>query len=135
MKVPIKILLFILLLVELLDIVAPLDYNGGNYNEQYYDGKIGIQFIRGDSNGDKKVDISDVIFTLDALFKGGQLPRCWKSADANDDGIIDITDTIYTLSALFMGGVQIPQPYPNIRDDPTEDNLACICYGSNLDCP
>ena len=69
-------------------------------------------FLRGNSNNDVVVDISDPIFTLNYLFLGTTTPNCLDSADANNDESIDISDGIFTLAFLFNGGEMIPSPYP-----------------------
>jgi YVTN family beta-propeller protein len=82
-------------------------------------------FLRGDSNEDGIVNISDPIHTLAFLFLGGPGPACMKAADSNDDGILNISDPIFTLAALFTGGATIPPPFPQPGEDPTPDDLPC----------
>ena len=83
-------------------------------------------FIRGDSNGDGLVNISDPIMTLEYLFIGGKPPACLDAADSNDTGDLDISDPIHTLFYLFVGNVVIPPPSPpQPGPDPTADNLGC----------
>jgi hypothetical protein len=83
-------------------------------------------FLRGNSNGDVAVDISDAVYTLAFLFLGGPSPSCRDAADANDDGAIDISDAVYTLAFLFLGGPAPPPPGPTVPGpDPTEDALPC----------
>ncbi len=84
----------------------------------------GRRFIRGDSNGDTKVDISDAIRTLGFLFSGDEKPANVDAADANDDSKVDISDPIATLGFLFLGnGASLPPPFPNAGFDPTTDDL------------
>ena len=61
-------------------------------------------FLRGDSNADGVVDISDSVFTLSYLFFGGRAPACQDAADSNDDGAVDISDPIGALGVLFRTG-------------------------------
>jgi len=82
-------------------------------------------FVRGDSNGDLKVDISDPTATLGFLFLGARRVACYDAADANDDGVIDIADPIRTLQFLFQGDSAPPAPYPEVGEDPTPDGLGC----------
>jgi hypothetical protein len=82
-------------------------------------------FLRGDSNSDAVVNLSDAVFTLGALFAGGRSPACPDAADANDDGAIDIADPIATLSFLFTGAAPLPPPAGAPGDDPTPDDLSC----------
>jgi len=58
----------------------------------------------GDSNADAKVTVSDVVFTINFLFKGGLRPVPLKSADANCDSQVTVSDVIYTINYLFKGG-------------------------------
>ena len=64
--------------------------------------------IRGDSNGDGSVNISDPTFILQHLFLGGEAPPCEAAADSNGDGNLDISDPTYTLQWLFLGGPDHP---------------------------
>jgi len=80
-------------------------------------------FVRGNANGDDRIDIADAIFVLGYLFGNGTAPEVPDSADANDDGGIDIADAIYILGFLFGGGPPPPPPYPDPGTDPTPDSL------------
>jgi hypothetical protein len=101
----------------------------GNSTECSFEVTVGSSdptFLRGNSNGDPKVDISDAVYTLRFLFMGEGDPPCLDAADVNDDGEVNITDPIYLLSYLFQGGPEIPAPgalEPGI--DGTPDQLGC----------
>ena len=82
-----------------------------------------ILIFRGDSSQDGLIDMSDAIYTLDYLFRGGPEPACLDEADANDDGAIDLSDPIATLQALYVGIGSIAPPYPDKGFDPTLDCL------------
>ena len=84
-----------------------------------------LRFIRGDANYDGKINISDPVSILNALFVNNSQFICWDAADANDDGSANITDAIYILKFLFQGGPPPLAPFPTIGDDPTPDNLFC----------
>ena len=58
---------------------------------------------RGDMNDSGEVDISDVIYFLQFLFRGGDAPICVPVADANSDGGSDIGDAVYLLGVIFRG--------------------------------
>ena len=84
-------------------------------------------FRRGDSNDDARIDISDAVATLNALFSGGPQPACRDAADGNDDGVTDISDPVFVLNFLFAG--ESPPPPPGSEacgSDPTTDNLDCL---------
>lgn len=59
---------------------------------------------RGDGNGDGQINIEDVIFLLNYLFKEGPAPAYTHMGDANFDEIIDLGDIVYLLSFIFRGG-------------------------------
>jgi hypothetical protein len=81
-------------------------------------------FIRGDSNGDSKVNVTDMVRVLAFLFSGeGGTPACEDAFDADDSGKVEITDPIYIGSYLFRRGPVIPPPFPLAGNDPTPDGL------------
>jgi len=82
-------------------------------------------FIRGDSDRNGQIDISDSVKIFGALFLGGSPLPCLDGADANDSGHVDIADGIYILNYLFQGGTAPPAPFPDEGSDPTEDHLGC----------
>ena len=84
-----------------------------------------VGFVRGDVNGDGRVDIADAVSLLRRLFIVPEDSNCPDASDANDDGRIDIADPIYLLQYLFMGGPQPPNPFPGCGEDPTDDHLEC----------
>ena len=86
------------------------------------------RFLRGDSNDDGSVDVSDAVAVLGYLFQGGNAPYCADAADANDDGSVDIGDSIVILRSLFQGSARIRPPYPRAGYDRTPDELDCDIY-------
>jgi len=82
-------------------------------------------FIRGEVTGDARVDLSDVIATLEHLFSGARRGRCADAMDADDTGDIDISDAVFSLNYQFVGGARPPPPFPEPGVDPTPDPLDC----------
>ncbi|HVR75708.1 MAG TPA: FG-GAP-like repeat-containing protein [Planctomycetota bacterium] len=81
-------------------------------------------FRRGDADLDGRTGLTDAIFTLDALFRGGTPLACEDAADANDDGRVDIADPVALLGYLFRGGPEPPAPGAgSCGPDPTQDDL------------
>jgi len=68
-------------------------------------------WIRGDANGDERLDISDPILMLGRLFLG-DLTRetCAPALDVNGDELFDISDPIILLRFLFQGDQLLPPP-------------------------
>ncbi len=90
------------------------------------DGNQCPRFLRGDTNADGGVDLSDAVATLGYLFSGGAAPTCQDAADADDSGKLELTDAIYTLSYLFLGSAEPPAPGPvECGYDETFDDLSC----------
>lgn len=86
-------------------------------------------FRRGDTNGDGRLDVSDPVATLGALFLGSDPIACLDAADANDDGATDISDAVAVLAYLFLGGREPPAPGPlACGPDPGADALDCGSY-------
>jgi formylglycine-generating enzyme required for sulfatase activity len=86
-------------------------------------------FQRGDANADRRIDLSDAVAILQALFLGGFL-ACADAADTNDDGEGNISDPISILNHLFLGGPAPPPPFTVCGPDFTEDTLGCDAYAS-----
>ena len=61
-------------------------------------------FIYGDANGDGKFTVSDAIFLINYLFKGGPTPDPLEAGNANCDGDVNVDDVIYIINYLFKGG-------------------------------
>jgi len=91
-------------------------------------GGCGSDFVRGDANGEGRVDVADLISVLAYVFADGSEPPCRDAADANDDGTIDIADPILLLGHFFDGGAPLPAPSAACGPDPTDDALGCREY-------
>ncbi|MGB2697261.1 MAG: metallophosphoesterase [Candidatus Zixiibacteriota bacterium] len=76
-----------------------------------YHPKVKPQIFCGDLNRDGSVEISDVVYLVNYLFKGGDSPQCnppyFHCGDANGDEEITISDGIYLINYLFKLG---PEP-------------------------
>ncbi|MCZ6794912.1 MAG: lamin tail domain-containing protein [Planctomycetota bacterium] len=82
------------------------------------------KFVRGDSNGDGLVDLSDAVKNLLFLFSG-QAIDCEDAADANDDEVLSVTDSIYVLDYIFRGRSAPRAPFPSAGEDPSGEALGC----------
>jgi len=63
-----------------------------------------VAFMRGDSNSDGNVDISDVTFIVSYIFRGGPAPVSEDVADANSDQHVDLSDALYLVNYIFRHG-------------------------------
>ena len=62
------------------------------------------QYVHGDANGDQLVDLGDVVYLTNYLFKGQSGPDPRDAADANGDCDLNLEDVVYLLNYLFKGG-------------------------------
>jgi hypothetical protein len=58
----------------------------------------------GDVNGDGSIDLGDVVYLVNYLWRGGPPPDPYQAGDANCDGTITISDIVYLVNYLFYGG-------------------------------
>ena len=61
-------------------------------------------FKRGDANYDGKLTVSDVVYLINYLFKGGPFPQPQLAGDANCDDKVTVSDVVYLINYLFKGG-------------------------------
>lgn len=60
--------------------------------------------LSGDVNGDEKIDIQDILFLIDFLFRS-QPPFCvYEAGDVNCDHNVDISDGVYLANFVFKEG-------------------------------
>ena len=60
--------------------------------------------VRGDANGDGAIDISDVVYIIDYLFRNGPAPSPPEAGDTTCDGRIDIADVVSLINYLLKDG-------------------------------
>jgi hypothetical protein len=58
----------------------------------------------GDANANGLINLSDVIYLLNYLFRGGSSPCPMEAGDVNCDGAVNLSDDIILLNYLFRGG-------------------------------
>ncbi|GEM_PF-5188759 len=71
--------------------------------------------IPGDANGDCGVNILDISFLINYIYKGGQIPQSLGAGDINGDCKNNILDAAFLVSYLYKGG-----PIPRISICPGE---------------
>jgi hypothetical protein len=70
-----------------------------------YGGNITVlPYLTGDPNHNGVIDVSDVVYLINYLFKGGPEPDPLESGDANCDGQVTVSDVVYLINYLFKGG-------------------------------
>jgi bacillopeptidase F len=58
----------------------------------------------GDGNGDGVVDLADVVYLLNYLYRSGPAPDPLAAGDPNDDCIVELGDLVYLINYLYQGG-------------------------------
>jgi hypothetical protein len=58
----------------------------------------------GDCNADCLIDIGDVVYLINYLYRNGNPPFPLSVGDANCDGIVDVGDVVFLINYLFRGG-------------------------------
>lgn len=84
--------------------------------QRIYEGEIlgdttGHAFSRADTNGDARINISDAVGCVRAIFLGERRFDCDGVYDANDSGSLNTTDLVVLLSWLFLQGPRLPEPF------------------------
>jgi len=63
-----------------------------------------VSAMYGDANADKNLTVSDAIYLINYLFKGGPAPVIYETGDCNCDTQVNVSDVIYLINYLFKGG-------------------------------
>jgi hypothetical protein len=61
-------------------------------------------FICGDCTGDGIVDVGDVVFLVNYLYKNGSAPDPAEAGDCNCDATVDLGDVVYLINYLYKQG-------------------------------
>lgn len=116
-------------------VAVVISVNGGSTPpDEVVSGSITVQgvatpnFIRGDSNDDGIVDVSDVVHLAKWLFGVGPANPCDDAGDVNDNGALDaIDDPLFLIAYLFQNGPAPAAPFPACGPDGTGmDGLDCM---------
>ncbi|SYZ72706.1 exported hypothetical protein [Candidatus Zixiibacteriota bacterium] len=62
------------------------------------------EYICGDANGNGGVNILDVSFIINYLYKSGPAPDPLRIADVNNSGTVNILDVSYLINNIYKGG-------------------------------
>lgn len=58
----------------------------------------------GDANSDGSIDIEDVVYLINYLYKNGSAPLPIENGNANCDYVVDLGDVVFLINYLFKGG-------------------------------
>jgi hypothetical protein len=69
-------------------------------------------FIRGDANGDGRVNISDAVAIIKKVYLGEDLGGCLEAYDTDSDGLLTPYDFARIFVYYFLGGYSPSAPFP-----------------------
>jgi len=81
------------------------DRQGNTVPFEYHQGDLTVMGgVPGDCSGDSLVDLSDLLFLVSYLYKGGAEPCIPETGDANGDCEVELADLLFLVSYLYKGG-------------------------------
>ncbi|UCD94533.1 MAG: thrombospondin type 3 repeat-containing protein [Candidatus Zixiibacteriota bacterium] len=83
---------------------CPEIYNPGQEDENENDIGDACEFICGDANSDEMINILDVTFIINYLYKDGPAPDPIESIDTNGDDMTNILDVTHLINYLYKYG-------------------------------
>jgi hypothetical protein len=63
-----------------------------------------LPYLTGDASHDGVIDIGDVVYLINYLYKNGVAPDPLESGDANCDSVVDVSDVVFLINYLFKDG-------------------------------
>ena len=86
--------------------------NGEGYDEDYlYKVDLGGALNCGDVNNDGVVELGDIVYLINYLFRAGPVPVPYECVgDVNNDNVVALGDVVYLINYLFRAGPP-PNPY------------------------
>jgi hypothetical protein len=87
---------------------AQTRYCGWNIDDVRLIAYLCAEFVCGDANGNDVVNILDITYIINFLYRGGPAPDPMASANVNNDGAVNILDITYLINFLYKDG-----PAPN----------------------
>ena len=89
-------------------IIAKDAENQISRKSNYVHVQVPLPYIPGDANNDGNVNILDLTFLVDRIFRGGPPPNPLLAGDCTCDGNVNILDLTFLVDRIFRGG-----PAPN----------------------
>ncbi|UCB52291.1 MAG: dockerin type I repeat-containing protein [Candidatus Zixiibacteriota bacterium] len=59
---------------------------------------------RGDATGDGLINVADIVYLVNYLYRGGSEPCPPEAGDATSDCVVNVADIVYLVNYLYRGG-------------------------------
>jgi hypothetical protein len=80
-------------------------YNQCGKESAYQDSALSLYvYLSGDASKDGNVDVADLVYLINYLYRSGPPPDPFQSADVYPDQVIDVSDLVYILNYLYRHG-------------------------------
>jgi len=63
--------------------------------------EVTLDYLCGDGNGDRTINLADGVFVINYIFKGGPAPDPLEGGDANCDGAVNLADAVHLINYIF----------------------------------
>ena len=63
-----------------------------------------VPLPRGDCNNDGTIDVGDIVYLVNYLYKNGSAPDPLQLGNCNCDATVDLGDVVYLINYLFKQG-------------------------------
>jgi hypothetical protein len=63
-------------------------------------------YLTGDMTGDGEINVSDLIFLIDYLYRNGRAPSPLYLGDVNCDEGVNISDVVYLINFVYQNGTE-----------------------------
>ena len=60
--------------------------------------------MRGDANADGIIELGDIVYLINFVYKGGDPPCPMEAGDANCDGVVELGDIVYLINYVYKNG-------------------------------
>ncbi len=91
-------------------IMGPTDgglvYCGWNIDDVRVVSKECIGWLCGDVDNSEDINVADLVFLVDFIFKGGPAPSIYESGNVDGIGEINVADLTYFVDYIFKGGAE-----------------------------
>jgi hypothetical protein len=87
-------------------VVVFVQADGYNFYPVFRSAKAGLfpTYAFGDATGDGIVDVADIVFLINYLYRGDDAPNPYGRGDVNRDCLINVADVVYVINYLFRNG-------------------------------